>query len=81
MSNLTLEGLVFFDFDAKTRTLITFSKSGCCDHWTTTHNQPVPVQMSRDFLGADGMGHIEELVFTAGRRKKVKVQTYQPEPE
>lgn len=85
MSDLTLEGLGFFGVDPKTRTLITFSKSGCCDHWATTYkvvnNQPEPVQMSREVLGADGMGRIEDSVFTAGRWKKVKVQTYQPAPE
>lgn len=84
MSDLTREGLGFFGFDAKTRTLITFSKSGCCDHWTTTYtvenDQPVPVRMSRDVLSAGGMGRIEESVNTEGRWKKIKVRTYRPAP-
>lgn len=82
MSELTIEGLGFFDFDAKTRTLSTFSKSGCCDHWGTQYkvvnNQVVPIRMTRDALSPDGMGRIEESVFTRGRWKTTKVQAYRP---
>ncbi|WP_417070540.1 lysozyme inhibitor LprI family protein [Niveibacterium terrae] len=82
MSDLTIEGLGFFGFDAKTKTLSTFSKSGCCDHWETIYkvvsNQPVPVRMTRDLITPDDTGRIEESVYTDGRWKIVKVRKYRP---
>ncbi|HEX8986807.1 MAG TPA: hypothetical protein VF816_02515 [Rhodocyclaceae bacterium] len=82
MSDLTREGLGFFGFDAASKTLSTFSKSGCCDHWGITYevvdNQPVPVRKTRDVLGEDGMGRIEDSIYTGGRWKKVKVRKYRP---
>lgn len=82
MSDLTMEGLGFFNFNKKTKTLSTFSKSGCCDHWGITYkvvsNQPIPAHMTREYLSADNVGHIEESVWLNNRWKIIKSHTFKP---
>jgi uncharacterized protein YecT (DUF1311 family) len=50
LSKLTVEGLGFFDIDAKHKHLIVLSKSGCCYHERTQYSikQNLPVPDSRD---------------------------------
>ncbi len=84
MSNLTLEGLVFrfrrqdadadhFQHERLLRPL---------DHHGQGRAQSVRACSDEPrFWGADGMGYIQELIFTADRWKKFKVQTYRTAPE
>ncbi len=87
LTALASENLGLFSVNAKTKTIETFNKSGCCWHQTTRYsivnNRPKKVYVfTEDAAGGDGiyMSLITETLLKSGKWKKttkrVKVDDY-----
>lgn len=83
LSDLTRSGLGFFTVDAKTKTLHTFSKSGCCDHWDTTYGMRgeklFPLSEERELLRKDGMGEVTRSRFVNGKWRVESRKVFRPQ--